>query len=102
MGQLLRLPGAGSELTRFDSGDRLENAAHRGLGGPTAIEAALRGRIGLEGKLMRGPDRARIELGRSLQDRCAPGLLLVGDGPVERGGAPIALDAGMHDQAEMA
>ncbi len=102
IGQLLGLPGAGSELARFDSGDRLENSAHGGLDDLTAIEAALRGRIGLQGKLMRGPDRARIELVRRLQDRYAPDLLMVGDRPVERGGAPIALDAGMHDQAEMA
>ena len=102
IGQLLWLPSAGPELARFDSGDRLENAAHGSLGDLTTIEAALRGRICLEGKLMRGPDRAGIELVRRLQDRYAPALLVVGDGPVERGGAPIALDAGMHDQAEMA
>src|ERR1700732_2591624 len=102
IGQLLRLPGAGSELTRFDSGDRLENAAHGGLGDLTTIEAALRGRTGLQGKLVRGPDRARIEFVRRLQDRYAPDLLLVGDRPVERGGAPVALDAGVHYQAEMA
>src|SRR6202043_3420776 len=71
-------------------------------GCPTTIEATLRGRIGLQDKLMRGPDRACIELVRRLHDRYAPGLLVVGDRPVERGGAPIALDAGMHDQAEMA
>ena len=102
IGQLLRLPGAGSELPRFDSGDRLDNAAHGGLGDLTTIEAALRGRIGHQGKLVRGPDRAGIEFVRCLQDRYAPDLLVVGDGPVERGGAPIALDAGVHDQAEMA
>jgi hypothetical protein len=56
MGQLLRLPGAGLELTRFDSGDRLEETAQGGLGDLTTIEAALRARIGLQGKLARGPD----------------------------------------------
>ena len=51
---------------------------------------------------MRRPDRPRVELGSRLQDRYAPALLVIGDGPVERGRAAIALDAGMHDQAEIA
>src|SRR6202030_865259 len=78
---------------------RGESAAQGGLGDLTTIEAALRGRTGLQGKLVRGPDRARIEFVRRLQDRYAPDLLVVGDGPVERGGAPVALDAGVHYQA---
>src|SRR5208337_985203 len=101
IGELLWLPSAGSVLAGFDSGDRLENAKHGGLGHLTTIEAALRGSIGLQGKLMGGPDWACIELVCRFQDRYAPALLVVGDGPVERGGATIALDAGMHDQTEM-
>ena len=75
IGQLLGLPGAGPELTRFDSGDRLEDPMQGGLDDLTSIEAALRGRIGLVGKLVRGPDLAGIELVRRLQDRYAPDLL---------------------------
>ena len=51
---------------------------------------------------MRRPDWPRVELGRRLQDRHAPALLLIGDGPVERGRATITNNAGMHDQAEIA
>jgi hypothetical protein len=102
IGQLLWLPRAGLELPRFDPGDRLEDTSQGGLGDLPTIEAALRGRIGRHGKLMRGPNRAPIEFGCRLQDRYAPALLVVGDGPVERGGAPIALDTGMHDQADVA
>ncbi len=72
IGELLGPPGAGLELTRFDPGDRLEDAAQGGLGDLIAIEAALRGRIFLHGKLMRGPNRARIELLRRLKDRSRP------------------------------
>ena len=72
IGKLRWLPSAGPERARFDSGDRLENAAHGSLGDLTTIEAALRGRIFLDRKLMRGPDRARIELVGRLQDRSRP------------------------------
>ena len=51
---------------------------------------------------MRGPDWARVELVGRLQDRYSPDLLVVGNGPVERGGPTVTLDAGMDDQAEMA
>src|SRR5208337_3949313 len=50
--KLFWLPSAGLERARFDSGDRLENAAHGGLGDLTTIEAALRGRVFLDRKLM--------------------------------------------------
>ena len=51
---------------------------------------------------MRRPDRPGVELWGRLQDRHAPALLLIGDGPVDRGRAAIALYAGVHDQAEIA
>ena len=86
----------------LDAFDRLEDAAQRRLGDGAAIEAALRGRIGVQGKLVRRPDRPRVELGSRLEDRDAPALLSIGDGPVERGRAAIANDAGVHDQAEIA
>jgi hypothetical protein len=102
LGQRLGLPAARSELARFDPPDRLKHSAQGSLDDRTAIEATLRWGINLKSKLVRGPDWARIEFVSRLQNRYAPSLLVVGDGPVERGGAPIALDAGMHDQAEMA
>ena len=99
--ELLWLPSAGSVPAGFDSSDCFKNTAHSSMGDLITIEAAFSGRIGLEGKLIRGPDWACIELVCRFQDRYAPALLLVGDGPVERRGSPIPLDAGMHDQTEM-
>ena len=72
IGQLLGTPGAGPELPRFDPGDRFKHTAQGGLGDLTTIEAALRGRICLHGKLMRGPNCAGIELVSCFQDRHAP------------------------------
>src|SRR5208282_3380453 len=95
-------PAAGPELTRFDPGDRVKHSAQGGLGDLTTVEAALRGRIFLHCKLMRGPNCARIELFSCFQYRHAPTVFAVGNRPVERGGPAVAQDAGMNDQAEMA
>ena len=91
IGQLLGPPRSRLVRARLNTFDRLEDAAQTRLGDLAAIEAALRGRIGVEGKLMRRPDRSRVELGSRLQDRHAPALFLIGDGPVERGRAAVAL-----------
>ncbi len=102
IGQRFRLPGAGLVLPRFDPCDRLENAAQGRPGDLITIKAAFRDGIARKRKFMRGPNIASIEVRRRLKNRHAPMLFAVGNGPVERGRTPIPLDAGMHDQAEMA
>ena len=102
IGQRLGPPRSRLVRARLDIGEGVEDAAQGRLGDRSTIEAAFRERIGVERKFMRRPDRPRVELWSSLQDRHAPALFLIGDGPVERGRPAIALDAGMDDQAEIA
>jgi hypothetical protein len=42
-----------------------------------------------------------VELGTGLQYRHTPRLLMVGYGPIERGRAPIALNTGVYDKADI-
>src|SRR5262249_29097542 len=89
------------EISRLKAFQRIERAPHGGLGYFVAIETALCIWTFRHAEVVRSPDGTCVHLGFRLQVGNAPGLFTQSNGPVKRGGAAIAFDAGMDDQASV-
>lgn len=76
-----------------------QHRLHRRLGHLVAVQAGLGRRA--QGKAAAGPDRAGIHLGFRLQHGQPPAFGAVHDGPIQGGGAAIALRTGMDHQTGM-
>lgn len=89
------------ELARFDSGDRLKDAAHGSFGDQPTIKAAFRRRIGSQDKLVRGPKfaqrRTRPRPARSSHPMSSHGWRW----PSRARRAPIAFNARVDNKADM-
>ena len=88
---------AARHLTAGDPLERHQDSVHRGLGDFVPIQARLAAGAHREG--LRRPYRAGIHLSFGLQHGHAPLALALDDRPVQRRGAAVANDAGVHDQA---
>ena len=86
-------------LAAPDAVDRFAHRRQGRLGDLVAVQAAFRGVAHGEGP--RRPDVARVHLAVRLEHGDAPLALALLHRPVERRGAAVALDAGVHDEAAM-
>lgn len=90
------------DLARVDPADSLQYAEHRSFGDLIAIEAALGDRLFWKRKLMRRPDRPRIQFGSGLENRHAPRAFAQQNRPIERRWAAVTGDSGMDHQTDLA
>ncbi len=88
-----RLRGEQPALVALDG---QQDGLQGGVGDLTAVQLALA--AGGHGEVDGRPDVAGVHLLDGLQHGHAPPLRPLGDRPVERGGAAVALGAGVHDQ----
>jgi hypothetical protein len=82
-----------------EPGYHLVDQCHCGVGHRSVVEGALAGRVGVDGKGARGPDRAGVHLLDCLQRGDPPDRFCIHDRPVQRGWSAVAPGTGMdHDR----
>ncbi len=90
----LRGVGAGGEAV-----DGQQDGGQCRVGDLPAVRVALAD--GRERAVDGGPDVAGVHVRGGLEDGDAPAVGALGDGPVERGGAPVTDGPGVHDEADL-
>ena len=87
----------GAEVGVDGARDHFPDQLHRSVGDGAVVQGALARRVRSHGKAAGRPDRAGVHFLDRLNGGDPPRRFAVHDGPVQGGGAPVALRSGMDD-----